>query len=386
MTISVNDLPAARKVSGTAGIGSHFFCTVCNSYHLQNVWNTDFENWTRRDVNEMRANAIASRDAKTLAERKRILAQTGMRWSERWRLSYWDPTRMLVIDAMHCVLEGLVKYHCRYILCLDKEVAQKSDLHIAFSYDWPPYDPSKIPKDDLLSEREEVLEQVEKIQTRLTYALDLDDLDADAERMKSAILYNNLKPLKFVARSLRLQVTATGAQSKFTKKDFADALMAWVRVFDTGGKPSNAGTGNEVQIRLLQPLVDEDFIPKTIDMPQLKFVQRVIAKTATPSWINTVPKNYGEANAGVIKADEWRILATIYLPIALVLMWGDQAQGVDAERLLSVLTHSMALFQAVTIVCRYSSTQTHATAYREFIREWVDGLGTNHPHLLDHAA
>jgi hypothetical protein len=143
LAISVNDLPAARKISGTAGTSSHFFCTVCNCYHLKNVWRTDFQNWTPRDVNEMHANAIAYRDAKTLGERKRILEASGMRWSERWRLIYWDPTRMLVIDAMNCILEGLVKYHCRYILYLDKEVAKKSDLHIAFSYDWTPYDPSK---------------------------------------------------------------------------------------------------------------------------------------------------------------------------------------------------------------------------------------------------
>ncbi|KAK6988825.1 quinon protein alcohol dehydrogenase-like superfamily, partial [Favolaschia claudopus] len=36
----------------------------------------------------------------------------GVRWSEMWRLPYWNPSRMLVIDAMHCILEGLVHYHC----------------------------------------------------------------------------------------------------------------------------------------------------------------------------------------------------------------------------------------------------------------------------------
>jgi hypothetical protein len=67
-------------------------------------------------------------------------------------------------------------------------------------------------------------------------------------------------------------------------------------------------------------------------------------------------------------------------------MWGDQLQGADAARLVAILTHSMTLFQAVTLLCRYSSTQDRASAYRKFIREWVEGLGTNHPHSLEHAA
>ncbi|KAJ7770001.1 hypothetical protein B0H16DRAFT_1715631 [Mycena metata] len=36
-----------------------------------------------------------------------LIEDTGVRWSEFCRLPYWDPTRMPVIDAMHCVLEGV---------------------------------------------------------------------------------------------------------------------------------------------------------------------------------------------------------------------------------------------------------------------------------------
>ncbi|KAJ7080261.1 hypothetical protein C8R44DRAFT_653822 [Mycena epipterygia] len=296
--ISVNDLPAARKISGTAGTSSHFFCTVCDCYHLKNVWNTDFQNWKRRDVNHLRQNAFAWRDAKTLAQRKKIFEVSGVRWSELWRLPYWNPTRMLVIDGMHCVLEGIVKYHCRYILRLDATIAKEKETQAAFSYDWMAYDPSKVAEDDLLSEKEESEEQVQKLQRKLQEAV---------------------VPLD------------------------------------------------------------------TINLSQLKYIQRVISKTATPSWINSVPRNYGESSAGTIKADEWRTLATIYIPIALVLMWGDQPEE-DAERLLAMLHHSMALFQAVTLVCRYSSSQPRADAYRQFIKEWVDGLITNHPHSSEHNA
>ncbi|KIK12696.1 hypothetical protein PISMIDRAFT_45180, partial [Pisolithus microcarpus 441] len=52
-------------------------------------------------------------------------------------------------------------------------------------------------------------------------------------------------------------------------------------------------------------------------------IQNVIKETTIPSWLRSVPKNFGEAKAGTLKADEWRTLATIYLPLALVSLWGE---------------------------------------------------------------
>ena len=43
----------------------------------------------------------------------------------------------------------------------------------------------------------------------------------------------------------------------------------------------------------------------------LAHIHHVIWETITPSWLNSVPKNYGEAKAGSIKADEWRVLFTL---------------------------------------------------------------------------
>jgi nitrate reductase gamma subunit len=95
-----------------------------------------------------------------------------------------------------------------------------------------------------------------------------------------------------------------------------------------------------------------------------------------------VPANYAEANAGSIKADEWRTLSTIYLPIGLVTLWGDENR--HSSYLLKVLDHTMALFQAVTIVCRYRTNANRADEYRNFMKEWVDGLHTLHPHTVKH--
>lgn len=56
------------------------------------------------------------KDAPSKAARDRIFKETGIRWSELLRLPYWDPTRSVVVDAMHNLFLGLVKFHCQSVL------------------------------------------------------------------------------------------------------------------------------------------------------------------------------------------------------------------------------------------------------------------------------
>jgi hypothetical protein len=127
--------------------------------------------------------------------------------------------------------------------------------------------------------------------------------------------------------------------------------------------------------------------PKTITASTVEYIQQVIKETATPSWINSVPANYGENSAGTIKADEWRVLSTIYIPIALVILLGEEngASPKSGTHSLNILDHSMALFQAVIISCRYTTNVDRATTYRDFIKQWVDDLYRCHPHTTSHA-
>jgi hypothetical protein len=129
-------------------------------------------------------------------------------------------------------------------------------------------------------------------------------------------------------------------------------------------------------------------LPVTGTPETLAYIRQVIRDTHTPSWINSVPKNYGDMSAGTIKADEWRTLSTIYLPIALVILWGDRLSPPDQDpsALLKVLDHTMALFQAVILVCRLSMTASRANAFRDYIDTWVKDLRTVHPHTREHAS
>ncbi|KAJ6565161.1 hypothetical protein DFH09DRAFT_1081824 [Mycena vulgaris] len=94
-------------------------------------------------------------------------------------------------------------------------------------YEWMVNDPSDNPKKPkhILSPKEEVENQVQKIQTKLIEAISPADGEPGTnwETLEKSLLSNNLRPLRFVANSLHLEVAERQA-----KADYADALIDWV--------------------------------------------------------------------------------------------------------------------------------------------------------------
>lgn len=128
-----------------------------------------------------------------------------------------------------------------------------------------------------------------------------------------------------------------------------------------------------------------------VKLETIQYIQSVIKSTVTPSWINSVPHNYGEASAGSIKAGEWRILSTVYLPIALVTLWGgdravDESPPTSINYHLRALDHTMALFQAINLVCRSTMNEERMSKYLSFMKRWVGGSRDLYPHVEKHKA
>ncbi|KAK0211558.1 hypothetical protein IW262DRAFT_1237382, partial [Armillaria fumosa] len=315
------------------------------SYH------THFHEWNRRDVAEMRKQAEAWRDATTCKARETIFKKYGVRWSEFWRLPYWDPTWMLVIDSMHCILEGLVHYHCRYVLAIDKEAAKKPcKPSPAFLYEWVLYDRTVLPEpiNDLSEDQEKDISGIHRI-LELPLA---GDGSITLDTLRKRLLTKSWASLMFVCATVGYgdlvdHTAATDVTELATDKvDFVDRLIQWVCT-------THVTFGALLTTLLHQRLKWEGGEtnsprPRPVDLNALAYIQRVIKETVTPSWINSVPSKYGEDSAGSIKADEWRTLSTVFLPLALVTLWGDNdgKEPDPSSYLLQVLDHTMALFQA----------------------------------------
>ena len=89
-----------------------------------------------------------------------------------------------------------------------------------------------------------------------------------------------------------------------------------------------------------------------------------------------VPKNFGDQAAGMIKADEWQSLITIYIPITLISLWG---AGTPQADLKFILNNTMDLVSAVYLACSRAMSSEQAVAYRSCIVNYVGNLKHVHP-------
>ena len=216
---AVMDLPAARKASGLAASTSHFYCSACQCFHQSTLGRTDFKNWQRRDKESLRKHAEEWLGASTSTEREKIFKKYGTRWSELWRLPYWDPSRQLVVDAMHCILEGLAHTHFREVLGLTMSSALSPSPNVkAFHHDFTPVDRENS---DMTAKE---IKQVGEIHDLLM--VPAQDGDTDWEMLKTKLSNKNSKPLIFVSRSLGC--IPERFPRRCFKIDWAKALVQWV--------------------------------------------------------------------------------------------------------------------------------------------------------------
>ena len=111
-------------------------------------------------------------------------------------------------------------------------------------------------------------------------------------------------------------------------------------------------------------------------------IREVIQNMDTPSWLSSVPHNFGASAAGSLKADEWRTMTTVYLPIALISLWGWRASHLTqpaADHLKRVLDHTMALVSTVSLACMRTMMQARMNAYLRCLKSWVSDLHILHP-------
>lgn len=111
-------------------------------------------------------------------------------------------------------------------------------------------------------------------------------------------------------------------------------------------------------------------------------IRKTIKNTITPSWVDSVPLNFGDAAAGTLKANEWRTMATIYLPIALVLSWGEGTvhTSLDSElKLRKVLDHTISLFSATRLACMRYTNPSRILDYHRLMVSYISNLDILHP-------
>ncbi|KDQ55331.1 hypothetical protein JAAARDRAFT_59872 [Jaapia argillacea MUCL 33604] len=116
--ILVCDLPASRKVGGSASYAMKKFSSLCK-LEKKDIDNTDPSTWPRWTHEDYLTCTQKWLDAPSAKAREAIFTQFGICWSELLRLPYWDPMKMVVVDAMQNLLLGILKHHFCVVLGID---------------------------------------------------------------------------------------------------------------------------------------------------------------------------------------------------------------------------------------------------------------------------
>ena len=95
-----------------------------------------------------------------------------------------------------------------------------------------------------------------------------------------------------------------------------------------------------------------------------------------PSWVSSVPAEFGSPGSGKVKADQWRTLGTIHLPVAIAILWSSSD---DSRKQLLDVTFS--LLSAIIVACSHVTSRAHAKAYMRYMRNYIEGIKKLFPHL-----
>jgi hypothetical protein len=111
------DLPAARKTSSFGPSSHSNFCAVCHCTRQSHGYgDINCHLWRRHTKEDCLNSAKTLKGAKTKSEQDAAFASSGVKWSELLLLPYFDPTRFVVIDAMHNLFLGFINEHFQNIL------------------------------------------------------------------------------------------------------------------------------------------------------------------------------------------------------------------------------------------------------------------------------
>ncbi|KAJ3781040.1 hypothetical protein GGU10DRAFT_278292 [Lentinula aff. detonsa] len=359
------DFKAIRPFCGLLDVTSHHFCFLCDCWHVAHLGRTDYENWKPLDDERLRKSAEMWRNA-MLKDRKAIERLYGTRFSELWRLPYWR-LHQIGIDPMHTIFLILLQRTFRDILGLDnpedpKKKSNKPKFKFAFYYDFTP-PPSLSSLVDEIETPQQILEDLGK-----------------------SMNYSSASHVGGIHRVLQ-QPLAQGEQEIELRKtlgSFPGISLAYVCTDIEqlpGGKFSKSDMVQRlIKWRMTKPL--EQLKSTSIDSPALlRRVQQAVSEVVTPAWVTNPPPNVGLYEAGVLKADNWRTLFAIHVPLATLSLWKEASPlaAANACDMASVMDTVMHLVCASLVMTKRKLSMSRREQFRHLLRLHIMGLKQNFP-------
>ena len=103
----------------------------------------------------------------------------------------------------------------------------------------------------------------------------------------------------------------------------------------------------------------------------------------SPSWLTSVPTNLGSPNHGKLKADQWRVLGSTFLPVSLVRLWSAVEVGNPRSEWCSkILQVTISLLSAVSIASSRVMSVVAVDLYMQHMQSYLSSLKTLFPEYL----
>ncbi len=219
----VSDLLAARKTNGFAAVNHTQACAICHCVrHSDDLGDSYTRLWDRRTAAEICNSGQLYLDAEDEKTRDDTVKNTGIRWSELYRLPYFDPSRFVVVDCMHNLFLGLVQEHFEI---LGIRLNQPDDTTPAIDID--------IPSSTILKlndkERKSMATLIKIFQLPLNTELSTPD-GYEKYFKRLCLLHGTVleSACKLLAVPLRTRPGNIN-KKKLNKADFTRSLLEWVR-------------------------------------------------------------------------------------------------------------------------------------------------------------
>lgn len=301
----IADIPALRRSLGFPSATATYFCSYC-LLKKREINNFDTTSWPLRTCAQHRLWAQEARDAKTVSERKKIFKTHGVRYSVLIDLEYWDIIESHVVDSMHNLLLGLFMTHCRRFWAMAEITSEEDKL-------------PGISTNELLDLYKEHSEK-----TPSTRSLPTEKNGADGDNV--------------------------------IEHSFDDSTDTSDAEFDP--LDDNGWVGEWVS-----PPLDEIIF----DASMLQHINSFLPRIHIPTWIKRAIPVLGKASFGKLKADEWRNLFSIQLPLVLIPKWSGHDQVKTS--LLQNFCHLVSLFN---LALKREITAEHIRKYCYHIREYLE--------------
>ncbi|KDR74581.1 hypothetical protein GALMADRAFT_41458, partial [Galerina marginata CBS 339.88] len=109
---------------------------------------------------------------------------------------------------------------------------------------------------------------------------------------------------------------------------------------------------------------------------ELRQIWSDLSEISTPTWVTSVPSNFGSSSHGKLKADQWRTLGITHLPLSLLKLWG--LRGSDnssrSQKCREILEITINLISAVVLASSRTTSSAIATAYLQHIKAYMEGV------------